>query len=234
MGIEIKKKVVKQFEFWYERKHRYAFERRLEAVAKSMRPRKEHLILDAGTGDGEMLLRLIKNYNCFGIGLDISPSLVFLAKTLARISPSHFRIDFLVGDVECLPLRSACVNHVYSAATLEHVPNPFKAIKGFKRVVKHGGKIVITTPNPLYEPMFKIASWLRMKYREEGGYRLSAKVLRLMAEKADLTVKALKGFTLFPLPISFVERVEERLAHKFSEVKNHNFFMNQLLILEKP
>jgi ubiquinone/menaquinone biosynthesis C-methylase UbiE len=56
-------------------------------------------------------------------------------------------INWLQADMQDIPLDSDSVDTVISFETIEHVPNPKKAIDEVFRVLKPGGKFFLTTPN---------------------------------------------------------------------------------------
>ncbi len=53
-------------------------------------------------------------------------------------------IEFRSGDAECLPLEDYEVDYVFANMFLHHVEDPSKAINEMVRILKPGGKLVIT------------------------------------------------------------------------------------------
>lgn len=53
-------------------------------------------------------------------------------------------IDFRVGEAEVLPISDESVDYAFANMYLHHVESPSKAIQEMVRIVKRGGKIVIT------------------------------------------------------------------------------------------
>jgi len=75
-----------------------------------------------------------------------------------------------VGDAQSLPHPDASFDTVISCETIEHVPNPRRALAEFARVLKHRGRLVLTTPNYM-GPMGLYRGYLRLlgrRYSEEG------------------------------------------------------------------
>jgi len=68
-------------------------------------------------------------------------------KMLAEIKKkfSHVRgIDYRVGKAEKLPIPNETVDYVFANMYLHHVESPPKAIEEMVRILKPGGKLVIT------------------------------------------------------------------------------------------
>lgn len=55
------------------------------------------------------------------------------------------KID-IVSDITSIPVENESFDAVMCIEVLEHVPNPIKAIKELKRVLKPGGSLIITAP----------------------------------------------------------------------------------------
>ncbi len=77
--------------------------------------------------------------------------------------------DLSCGDAAALPLRSASVDALCSSRAFEYFPDPGAAVAEFKRVLKHGGFILIITKN-----------------RDYAGYRSRRGETRLEGQKADV------------------------------------------------
>lgn len=97
-------------------------------------------VLDLGCGSGQVAAYLKKQgYRIWGI--DISKRAVSLAKKL-KIG------EFLVGDIEeKLPYRPSFFDIVFWGDGIEHVFEPEKVLKEVKRVLKPGGRVIISCPN---------------------------------------------------------------------------------------
>lgn len=95
------------------------------------------IMLDVGCGTG-LLLRHMKED---AIGLDINPWNVRKAK-------EHTGRQVIRGDAELLPVRPAVLDLVVCTETLEHLPDPLRALKEIHRALKRNGRIIGSVPHP--------------------------------------------------------------------------------------
>jgi SAM-dependent methyltransferase len=79
-------------------------------------------------------------------------------------------IAWEVGDIHVIPHPSNSFDTVISCETVEHLPDPGRAMKELARVLRPGGRLFLTTPNYL-GPMGLFRIYRRMagrRYTEEG------------------------------------------------------------------
>ena len=75
---------------------------------------------------------------------DFSPAAVRMA---ARRLEPHADAEALVADIEAIPFDRGTFDVVISLDTLEHMPNPTLAVAELVRVLRPGGKLILTTNN---------------------------------------------------------------------------------------
>ncbi|TGN17405.1 class I SAM-dependent methyltransferase [Leptospira idonii] len=98
--------------------------------------------LDAGAGPGILASFLLKkNPNLHWSACDISEEMVQYCKL------SYPKIDWKVSDVRALDYPDNTFDFIFNSMVLIHIKDPEKALKEFYRVLKPGGKILITCPN---------------------------------------------------------------------------------------
>ena len=79
-------------------------------------------------------------------------------------------IEWMVRDIENLPDADSTYDTIFSYETIEHVPNPPKAVKEMARVLKPGGRMYLTTPNYMSTiGLYRVYCWARGKKFDEGG-----------------------------------------------------------------
>lgn len=141
------------------------------------------LILDVGTGDGVLLQEASKLLTDTEIiGIDISSTAILLAK---EILPQK---SLLVASAEYLPFRENCFDGCYSSETIEHLYNPDHMLSDCFRILKHMGKMVVTTPNGLFS---------RNKGKSPLHLReYNPKKLQKMLEKQSFVVNTIIGINV--------------------------------------
>lgn len=95
-------------------------------------------VLDVPTGTGILADRLKK------IGFEVS---------CCDIDPTYFSAPDLaldIGDLnQSLPYPPSSFDLITCVEGIEHLENPFNAIREFSRILKPGGKLILTLPNYL-------------------------------------------------------------------------------------
>jgi SAM-dependent methyltransferase len=131
------------------------------------------------------------------LGIDVAHATV---RTAARLLDGH-RPAFVVADVRAIPFRAASCDLVYSMGTIEHVPDPDRAIAEIFRVLRPGGTAIIGVPNaldPFLRPLLvRALSGLDLyPYAPERSF--TPRVLRRRLEAAGFRVTATTGLLFIP------------------------------------
>lgn len=93
---------------------------------------------------------------------------------------THPELDYQ-ADIQNMPLDNETFDTVLSAEVLEHVPDPEKALREIFRVLKPGGKLVITIPHLMY-----------LHNEPNDFYRYTKYGLRTLLERVGFTVEYLE------------------------------------------
>jgi ubiquinone/menaquinone biosynthesis C-methylase UbiE len=97
-------------------------------------------VLDVGCGSGALLNAVVQSRSpVLAAGIDLS-----LAMTLRANRKLAGRASVLVGDAEELPFTSDRFDVVLSSSSFHFWPDPKRALLEFRRVLRPGGRIVIT------------------------------------------------------------------------------------------
>jgi len=101
-------------------------------------------ILDVGCGDGVIASLIPSHHQFFGIDL-----------ALSRVKGCQLALgtsgrDFAVADAQYLPCPEEHFDLVIFSEIIEHLPNPGGALAEVGRVLKHGGRVLISTPSAIH------------------------------------------------------------------------------------
>ncbi len=142
------------------------------------------LVLDIGSGAGNMAHHLA-HYGQV-IGIDYNPRPLVVAGMRA--------LDVCQGAGDGLPFGDNTFDLVALLDTVEHIPDEFGVFAEVRRVLKPGGKLIVTVPAFMW-------LWSYNDEINEHQRRYTAPELRQKLEISGLRVKRLSynNFFLFPL-----------------------------------
>jgi len=124
-------------------------EYRLALVRKLAQPRPADVVLDLGCGHGHHLLALGPEV-ARGIGIDVSPGMIALARARLRSSPST-NLTFEVDNAEELKdIADQSVDLVICIGAFEHMLNKRAVLASIYRVLKFGGRFFCLAPHADY------------------------------------------------------------------------------------
>lgn len=130
------------FDYWEERDAATAHdERRLREVILRRIPRNTRLVLDVGCGNGWLARRLVPR----GIAVcSVDLSTVNPRRAIEQ-TPQPLHVA-LVASAEHLPFADETFDCVVASEVIEHLPEPERALEEMLRVVRGGGRVLISTP----------------------------------------------------------------------------------------
>lgn len=125
----------------WRREHYYPF--RLSIFLKKLNFKLKGKILDAGCGDGGLAKEIVVRFNKAKVyGVDISKEGCKLAR--------KYCVETKVTDLnKRIPYPDNYFDFIISQEVLEHIIDTDRYFEEFHRVLKKGGKVIITTPNLL-------------------------------------------------------------------------------------
>ncbi|MBP7733715.1 MAG: class I SAM-dependent methyltransferase [Caldisericia bacterium] len=100
-------------------------------------------VLDDCCGSGGKALLLSELGASKVIGIDIGSKFIEEANNFAK-SKGNANVEFKVGDAHSLPFADKSFDLVYSFDAFEHVSMPDKMLSEAKRVLKPGGKLIMS------------------------------------------------------------------------------------------
>jgi len=109
---------------------------RMLTLAKVTR---DDIVYDLGCGDGRIPIAAARKYGAKGVGLDIDPSLVELAKSNAKAAGVDALVDFRVQNVLTADLSKATVVTLYLLSSSNERLRPLllRQLKPGARIVSH-------------------------------------------------------------------------------------------------
>lgn len=159
----------------------------VESLASVLRSRANATVLDLGCADGGSLFAVHRRMERPGIryvGVDLDrQALTRAAKRVAYRNYTNIELRF--GEVTKTGLPSEFADVVLSSEVAEHLLQPRLLFEEIWRLLKPGGRAVVTTPNLSNYPL-RMGRWID---RRLGG-RLRTGVYAGMVEKSERT-----GFT---------------------------------------
>jgi 2-polyprenyl-3-methyl-5-hydroxy-6-metoxy-1,4-benzoquinol methylase len=130
----------------------------------------EKTVLEVACGRGGFSNWLMKEdpHPSLLTAADFSSTAISIGKTFAE--KDNLKINWEVCDIQDLPHADETFDTVISCETIEHVPEPQQAVAELGRVLKRGGKLILTCPNYLGSTgLYRIYLKARGRvYSEEG------------------------------------------------------------------
>ena len=125
-------------------------EYRLALVRSLARPRPADVVLDLGCGNGHHLLALGPEV-ASGIGIDVSPGMIELARARLRSSPCRAKLTFEVDNAEELKgIADQSVDLAICIGAFEHMLDKRAVLTSIYRVLKFGGRFFCLAPHAGY------------------------------------------------------------------------------------
>jgi SAM-dependent methyltransferase len=124
------------------------------------------MVLEIGCGSGDYALTLVERGARTVVAEDFSP----VAIRQATQRNQSERLTFAVGDIQRIAHPDARFDVVVSCETIEHVPDPLRAVSELARVLAPGGWLLLTSPN-YFSPVgaYRVYCELRGRGWSEGG-----------------------------------------------------------------
>jgi len=144
-------------------------------------------ILDVGCADGGLSDNLFSTFGASSIiGVDLSKKEIRFAK--CNKVPSN--LDYVRADVTALPFSLSSFDLVFAKDLLHHLPNPIKALREFKKVLKKKGSMLIVEAdrsNPF------MSLYIRL-----GHNHFTLPQLSSLIQKADLKHYKVEKVSAYP------------------------------------
>lgn len=134
-------------------------------------------ILDLGCGPGLLSLDLARQ-GYRGVGLDAAPAMVQRCNLQAAAEGLSGLWHYQVGDVESLPFRDESFDAAICAGVIDYLPTDDNLLREAARVLKRGGRFVLSVTNRYGYTVSLSAILYRIK-KLPGARRLASLARRL-------------------------------------------------------
>ena len=111
-------------------------------------------VLDAGTGTGRFAIYLAQR-GLNVVAIDSSKEMIEIARKKVEQAGCQHRIQFIVADIENLPLRDNSVDGLCSLIVLIHLDCRDYAVSELSRVLKSDGILVLDVPHKLLSRAYR-------------------------------------------------------------------------------
>jgi len=166
------------------------------ALIKVLQPKPGRRVLDAGCGDGRLLVTLARR-DLRVVGVDASAAMLHAARARARAAGQSVRL--VRADIGALPFADKSFDTTITVTVLCFMADSGPALHEMARTVRRGGQLVIGE-------LGRWSSWAvrrRLEGRLRGGpwgvaeFR-SAPVLKRLLRAAGLVPRRVRGAVFYP------------------------------------
>jgi cyclopropane fatty-acyl-phospholipid synthase-like methyltransferase len=121
-----------------------ATERITDMVIEHVNPQPGQRLLDVGCGNGAPAVRFVRTRGVEVVSIDIGAYQLQLAKERVQAEGLEDRITVQYADVNDMPFEAESFDHAWSSECLIHVPDWTESLRNIARVLKPGGRLVVT------------------------------------------------------------------------------------------
>ena len=147
-------------------------------------------VLDVGCGSAIVSERLASEKRCRVFLTDVdTPTLEY--------SKSRTKLPAVVAEATVLPFRDESFDCVVTLEVIEHIDKPADYLVEIKRVMREGGKLILSTPN--YDSLFPLVEFVWDAFGKAKGYmkeehktKFSPMLLQKLLKRSGLSIGRMK------------------------------------------
>jgi demethylmenaquinone methyltransferase / 2-methoxy-6-polyprenyl-1,4-benzoquinol methylase len=120
-------------------------------------------VLDVATGTAAVALELVRQKDCFVVGVDRTPEMLDEGRRRIALAASARKVRLIEGDARSLPFEDGQFDALTSTYLLRYVEDPPATLRELARVVKPGGTIAgleFGVPGGVWRPLWEL--WTRV------------------------------------------------------------------------
>ena len=135
----------------YKRRNAYYHNKITKLICSTIPAGKSVLEIGCATGD------LLNSVSCAtGVGVDISPNMIEIAKK------KYPHLKFYVQPAENIRIDDK-FDYIIASNLFDYLADIEPVLENIKKLLNVDGKIIITTVNPVWEPVFRIGERLKLR-----------------------------------------------------------------------
>jgi demethylmenaquinone methyltransferase/2-methoxy-6-polyprenyl-1,4-benzoquinol methylase len=120
-------------------------------------------VLDVATGTAAVALELVRQKDCFVVGIDRTPEMLEEGRRRVALSAATRKVRLQEGDARSLPFEDGLFDALTFTYLLRYVDDPPATLRELARVVKPGGTIAgleFGVPRGVWRPPWEL--WTRV------------------------------------------------------------------------
>jgi len=119
-------------------------------------------VLDVATGTAAVALELVRQKDCFVVGVDLTPEMLEEGRRRVALAAAAKKVRLQQGDARALPFEDGLFDAVTFTYLLRYVDDPAATLRELARVVKPGGTMAgleFGVPRGVWRPLWEL--WVR-------------------------------------------------------------------------
>ena len=142
----------------------YSYARRFVDGFRLSQIKKNSNVLDVCCRTGNGSLYFGERVELKLTGMDVSRKMIKIAQS--RLKEKKIKFSTVYFSKLPFPLKNDEFDAVLCFETLEHMPNPEEFVREVSRVLKSNGRLILTTPNVLWEPIHAFTAFTKIHHSE--------------------------------------------------------------------